>query len=153
MGHVKAAQHLRLFAEDPAWQRVWLRIESEIWRSLAVIPAGESSSLVIVHGLAAVAWQQQGAKVVVADLRTVPLRVLSAVRGELRQRVNGGERILIAMRSLDRSPATATIAREADKAILCIDSGYTRKMRIREMVGELGRQHLLGTILVHQDKS
>jgi hypothetical protein len=150
---VRVGRQRDLRADDPSWQRVWLRIETETWRSLAVIPAGDSSSLEVVHGLAAVAWQQRGAKVVVADLRELALPVLATVRDELRQRVDGGERVIIAMRSFERSPATATIAREADKSILCIDSGHTRKSRVRDMVREIGRQRLLGTILVHRADS
>jgi hypothetical protein len=102
--------------------------------------------------LAAVAWQQQGTPLVVADLRTVGLPVLAAVRGEIRRRVENGERVLIATRCLSKSPAASTIVRDADLALLCIAVGLTTRKSILDTIKEVGKQRILGTIMVHSER-
>jgi hypothetical protein len=143
---VPIKQHLSRYFRDPTWQRAWLELEPVAWRSLAVIPTGDFSSLDVVHGLAAVAWQQRGTPLVVADIQTIELGVLSAVREELRRRILGGERVLIASRSLSESPAAATIAREADGVILCVSLGGTKRKAIASAIRELGKQRIVGTL-------
>jgi hypothetical protein len=139
---------LELRSSDPQWQRVWLALESENWRTLAVLPTGGLSALDLVHGLASVAWQQRGNPVIVADLRTIKLAALAAARAELRRRAEGGQRILIAVRSLDESPTSATLARDADKAILCVHQGETLMAHVKKAVKELGAARYLGAILI-----
>ncbi len=141
-------RHLDTYAHDPAWQRLWLSLESESWRSLAVIPAGSLSSIELVHGLAAVAWHQRATRVIVADLRTIGLTALATARGELRRRVDGGERILIAMQSIDKSAIAATIAREADKVLLCVHLEHTSRAQIKSAIRELGAQRNLVSIAI-----
>lgn len=142
------AIRLRCCAEDPAWQRAWLSLESENWRSLAVLPTGEHSSLDLVHGLASVAWQQRSMPLVIADLREVKLSALAAARDELRRRVSAGERVLIAVHSLERNPTTATLLRDADKTVLCVYVGHSLRSHVRNAVRAVGTQRCLGTILV-----
>ena len=139
---------LDLRSSDPHWQRVWLALDSEDWRSLIVLPTGNLSALDLVHGLASVAWQQRGNPVIVADLRTITLAALAAARAELRKRTEGGQRILIAVRSLDESPTSATLARDADKAILCIHQGETLMAHVKNAIKEIGPARYLGAILV-----
>ena len=131
---------------ERAWQRTWLAIEAAAWRSLAVIPTHEGSSLEIVHGLAAVAWQQRGHSVVVADIRAISMPALSAVRHELRHRAANGERILIVARSLAENPVAATIAREADGVVLCVILGRTKRKSVAEAIQEIGKDRIIGTI-------
>ena len=136
------------FANDPIWQRLWLNLESQSWRSLAVIPVGDATSIDVVHALAAVAWHQRGAPVIVADLRSIALPALAAARTELRRRIEHGERVLIGMNSLDVSPTSATLSRDADKAVLCVILGRTTRRHLRNAIRELGSQRCLGSILI-----
>jgi hypothetical protein len=145
----KFDQRLVAYAEDPAWQRAWLNIEAESWRSLAVIPTGDLSSLDLVHGLAAIAWQQRGTPLIVADLQSIGIPALVAARSELRRRIDGGDRILIATQSFEKNPTAATIAREADKALLCVYMGHSVRSHVRNAIRELGTKRCLGTIIVH----
>jgi hypothetical protein len=145
---VKLDQRIVAYAEDPSWQRTWLSIEAEPWRSLAVIPTGDLSSLDLVHGLAAISWQQRGMPLVVANLQSIRLSALAATREELRRRMNAGDRILIAAESFDRNPTMATIAREADKAVVCVYLGHSSRTHVRNAIRELGEQRCLGTIIV-----
>lgn len=142
-------QRVLLYAEDPAWQRTWLAIEAVEWRSLVFVPVGDFSSLELVHGLATVGWHQRGCPLIVADLRTVGISALLPVRNEIRQRVRNGDRILIAAGGLHQNPITASIAREADRAILCVSAGCTARAQVREAVRELGAQRCLGTLMTH----
>jgi hypothetical protein len=141
---------LEVYADDPHWQRVWLTLEPRGWRSLVVIPTADMSSLDLVHGLASVAWQQRCNSIIVADLRTITLAALPAVRTETRNRVESGHRILMAVRSLDESPISATLARDADKAVLCVYPGRTMVAQVRHAVKELGPQRYLGAIVVQR---
>ncbi|HEY5961524.1 MAG TPA: hypothetical protein VIV60_33425 [Polyangiaceae bacterium] len=145
---VPDAIRLRSYAEDPAWQRTWLNLESENWRSLAIVPTGELSSLDLVHGLASVAWQQRGTPLIIADLRKIALPSLAAARGELRRRATSGERLLVAVHSLEKNPTTASLVREVDKAVLCVYLGHTSRSDVKNAIRELGAQRCLGTILV-----
>ncbi len=143
---VRVKSEISRYTQEPAWQRVWLEAEALAWRSLAFIPTYEGSSLDLVHGLAAVAWQQRGHSVVVADIRTISLPALSAVRDELRHRIARGERVLIASRSLRENPVATTIAREADGAVLCVAIGKTRSKTVTRAIEEIGKNRIIGTI-------
>lgn len=145
---MKLDQRLVAYSCDPSWQRAWLSIEAASWRSLAIIPTGDFSSLDLVHGLAAVGWQQHGTPLVVADLRSIGLPALAAARGEIRRRVESGDRLLISLAALDRNPTSATIAREADKSILCVYLGRSVRTHVKAAIRELGAQRCLGAIMV-----
>ena len=147
----KVERHLSTFAEDPVWQRLWLNLESLSWRSLAIIPAGKGTCIDLVHALAAVAWHQRSTRVIVADLRTLNLPALTAARNEIRRRVDGGERVLICMNSLDQNPTSATIAREADKVVICTYLGVTVRSEVKRLMVEVGAQRCLGSIVVNMD--
>jgi hypothetical protein len=143
---VRVKTEISPYVQDPTWQRAWLEIEPIAWRSIAVIPVSEGSSLAAVHGLAEVAWQQRGHSVVVADIGSITLPMLSAIRDELRYRVARGERILIAARSVFESPATATIAREADGVVLCVELGKTKRKSVADTIKQIGKNRIIGTI-------
>jgi len=143
---VRVKSDIGRYTLEPTWQRAWLELEAMAWRSLALIPTDEGSSIDVVHGLATVAWQQRGHSVVVADIRTISLPALSAVRDELRHRIASGERVLIASRSLRENPVAATIAREADGVVLCIAMGKTRSKTVTRAIEEIGKNRIIGTI-------
>ncbi len=145
--------HISRYAQDPTWQRTWVEIEAMDWHSVALIPTDEGSSLDAVHGLAEVAWQQRGHSVVVADIQTIALPVLSAIRDELRRRISSGDRVLIASRSLRERPVAATIAREADGVILCVALGRTTRKSVAYAIGEIGKNRILGTISLKLSKT
>jgi hypothetical protein len=143
-------RRLTVCANDTHWQRVWLSVRDVPWRSLAVLSVDSAlSTLDVVHGLAAVAWFQCGTSVVVADLRSAVLNVVSSVQDELRQRMQNGEQVLMALGALDDSPASLAIARDADKVLLCVALGKTKTGRIRDAVQRVGKQRFLGTVLVN----
>jgi len=143
-------RQLDVFRVAPDWQRIWLTLESESWRSLVVLPTGDLSSIELVRGLAAVAWQQRGTRIIVADLRSIAIAALSAARQELRRHVESGDRVMIATQSLDASPTTATIAREADRALLCVHLNKASLGQVRKAIKELGKQRYLGAIAINQ---
>jgi hypothetical protein len=134
-------------ANDPAWQRAWLSLEAEDWRSLTVLPTGELSSLDLVHGLASVAWQQRGTPLVIADLREIRLASLAAAKAELRRHIVSGERVLIAVHSVDKNPTTEPLLKESDKTVLCIHKGLTKMSHVKNAVRVVGAQRCLGAIL------
>lgn len=145
---VQLDKRLAQYAHDPGWQRIWLNIEAAAWRSLVFLPAGDFQAIDLVHGFAAVGWQQRGTPLVVADLRSIGLATLAAARGEIRRRVDGGDRLLIAAAALDKNPTSATIARDADKSVLCVYAGKSARSQVKAALKELGAQRCLGAIMI-----
>ncbi len=141
-------RRLDVYTQDPSWQRLWICLEPQNWRSLVLVPAGRDSSIDVVNGLAGVAWQQRGGRVIVADLRTISLPALGNARMALRKRIEDGDRILIAISALDVNPTSTAIAREADRAVVCVFAGRAERAQVRSIVRELGPQRCLGSILV-----
>ena len=102
-------------------------IQGKEWRSLAIVPASRGlATLEVAQALVDVGWQHRGLPIGLADLRNVTLPYIDSVIDEVRSHVFGGERVLIALRSIFENPATVPIAQAADRALLCIGLGATQ---------------------------
>jgi hypothetical protein len=142
-------RHIREFWNDPNWQKIWLAIQGKEWRSLAIIPGnGGMSTLEVAQALVDVGWQHRGLPIGLADLRNVTLPYIDSVIDEVRAHVHGGERVLIALRSIFENPATVPIAQAADSALLCISLGNTKIAGAEETIQQVGKPRFLGSIIV-----
>jgi hypothetical protein len=142
-------RHIKEFWNDPYWQKIWLSIQGRDWRSLAIVPAGRGlSTLQVAQALVDVGWQHRGLPIGLADLRNVTLPYIDAVIDEVRAHVYGGERVLIALRSVFENPATVPIAQAADCAVLCISLGTTKIKDAKETIQQVGRPRFLGNIVL-----
>jgi hypothetical protein len=152
LARAEPVRQIREFWNDPNWQKIWLAIQGKEWRSLAIVPGnGGLSTLEVAQALVDVGWQHRGLPIGLADLRNVTLPYIDSVIDEVRAHVYGGERVLIALRSVFENPATVPIAQAADSALLCISLGNTKIAGAEETIEQVGRPRFLGSIIVHGD--
>jgi hypothetical protein len=135
--------------EDVRLQKLWLATQRREWRSLAVIAASKTvDTLPIAEMLAQIAWCYRGQPSCVFDLRDLSLRLAEYQVREAQAQVEAGTRVLVALRSVAENPTALLIARAMDAAVLCIHLGKTELKAAEEAIDEIGRDRVLGTILV-----
>ncbi len=135
--------------EDVRLQRLWLATQRRAWKSLAVLAASEGvETLPIAEMLAHVAWAYRGQPSCVFDLRDLGLRLADYQMREVKEQVEAGTRVLIALRSTNENPTAIPVARQADAVVLCIGMGETRFKAAEKAIAEVGRDRVLGAIIV-----
>jgi len=135
--------------EDARLQKLWLATQRREWRSLAVIGAGEGvETLKVSEMLAQIAWAYRGQPSCVFDLRDLSLRLADYQMREVQTQVEAGVRALLALRSTSENPTAIPLARLADGVVLCIDLAKTRFDEAERTIGEIGRDRVLGAIVV-----
>jgi hypothetical protein len=140
---------IREYWNDPSWQKIWLALQGKDWRSLAIVPGNQGlSTLGMAQALVDVGWQHRGLPIGLADLRNVTLPYIDSVIDEVRAHIYGGERVLIALRSIFENPATVPIAQAADGVVLCVSLGSTKIARAEETLEQVGKGRFLGSIVV-----
>jgi len=151
LARVAPMRHIREFWNDPDWQKVWLALQAKEWRSLAIVPGNNGlSTLDVAQALVDVGWQHRGLPIGLADLRNVSLPYIDSVIDEVRAHVYGGQRVLLALRSIFENPATVPIAQSADGALLCVGLGKTRISGAEETIEQVGKARFVGSIIVRE---
>jgi hypothetical protein len=130
------------------WQRMWFRIQSRDWRTLAVVPGDDAVSAFDVANLVAGLALDHGESMRVADLRALRSKHLDAFLEGSRWETSQGSRIVFATGSVSTNPATVPIARAADCAILCVSLGSSPLAAIKDAIEQIGSRHFLGSLLV-----
>jgi hypothetical protein len=134
---------------DPAnLERMWVRAQSLDWRTLALVPGDEHTSTFEVANLIARLALDQGESIHVADLRELRLKHVEVFLEGTRWDAGQGDRIIFATGATSANISTVPLARAADCAILCVSLGSTSLDSVREAIGQIGRKHFLGTLLV-----
>jgi hypothetical protein len=100
--------------------------------------------------LAQLAWRYRGEPSSVCDLRDLSMRLVDYQIREVHTQVNAGTRVLIALRSIFENPTAMPVAREADAVVLCIRLGKTDVMAAEETITQVGRDRVLGSIIVRE---
>ncbi len=135
--------------DEPELQKIWLSVQGQEWRSLALVPASPKVAVLdLAHAFSAAGLRQRGESIGVADLRDVSL---PNVRGHIevvRWHISRGERVIIALRSCLENAATVPIVRIADCAILCVALGATRVAEASATIEQVGRDRFMGTVIV-----
>lgn len=138
---------------DPEWQRLWLAIESQQWRSLALVPASQGAalefSLIVAVTLSRTGMIHLGRPLQVADATQVPLDQLVRFLSEVRRCTNDGERLLVALPPIDNSPITTSIAQTVDAALLCVLMGKMSFGQGKKTVQQVGHGRFLGSAIFH----
>lgn len=141
---------------DAQWQGLWLAVESQPWRSLALIPAGGGAALdftlSIAVNLSRTAMVHIGSAVQVADGTRVPLNQLNPFLEEVRRCTRNGDRLLVALPPTDASPVTLSIANSIDAAILCIMLDRMAAADASSTVKRVGASRFLGSVVVRADQ-
>ena len=135
--------------DDVRMQKLWLATQRREWQSVAIVPASQSvETLPIAETLAQIAWCYNGQPSCVFDLRDLSLRLAEYQIREAHAQAQSGARVLVALRSLAENPTALLVARQTDAVILCIAMGETELKVADKAIAEIGRDRVLGTILV-----
>jgi hypothetical protein len=136
---------------DPEWQRLWLALESRPWTSLALVPAGEGGpedfTLTVAVNLSRTGMVHIGAPIQVADVTNVQMRQLNQFLAEVESYAERGERILVALPPIGKSPLTTAIAQASGGALLCVMLERNRTSDAQRTIRQIGQARFLGTAL------
>jgi hypothetical protein len=131
------------------WQRLWMNVGQQRWRTLALVPAGANVPLDLTLdaavALARTGMAQHGQQIHVADATRVGFDDVTEFIEQLRDTLSGGPAIL-ALAPASYSPVTVQLAQSADLSLLCVVLKSMRLSEARRTVDEIGRQHFLGAI-------
>jgi hypothetical protein len=134
--------------ERAEYQRIWLRVTSRDWRTLAVVPGEDGMSTLDVAQLITALGASHGESIGVFDFRDVRMsRALEVIR-EAEQQLERGERLIFATRSIRENVATIPLARATDGAVLCVSLGSTSMRFAEETIEQIGKDRFLGSLLV-----
>ena len=134
--------------ERASYQRIWLRLASCDWRTLAVVPAEDDMPTYDVANLIMMLGASHGESIGVLDFRDVRTkRALDAIRAAESQ-LDPSERVVFAARSIRENLATIPLGRATDCAILCVSIGSTSMDFAAETIEQIGKDRFIGSILV-----
>jgi len=142
--------------DDVKLQKLWLATQKREWRSLAVVAGSQGvSTLEVADTLAKIAWWYRGQPTCVVDLRDLSMRLVEHQLQEIAAQTMGGERVIIALRSVSENPTVIAVAGLADAVILCVELGKTSVKQANQTIDEIGKQRFLGTIVLdpHENKA
>jgi hypothetical protein len=132
------------------YQRLWLYMQSRAWRTLAIVPCDDDMSTYDVASLIMGVGVHHGESIGVFDFRDIRLsRVLAAVAATVAH-MRHDERVIFATRSIKENLATIPLARAADWVVLCASLGSTKLRSVEETIDQIGREHILGSVLVRE---
>lgn len=135
--------------DDVRMQLLWLSLQKKPWRSLAVMSAdGGIDTLAVADSLAKVAWQYTGQPSCVFDMRELSLRLLEHQIRDMAAQLQGGERVFVALRSMNENPTAVPLAMAADAVVLCIELGKTAIKGAQRTLAAVGRERFIGALLV-----
>jgi hypothetical protein len=137
--------------EDRRLQKLWLATQRREWHSLAIVGADKGvDTLPLAEMLAHIAWAYRGQPSCVFDLRDLGLRLADYQAREIGAQVAAGVRVIVSLRSPAENPTAIAIARHADAVVLCVETGKTRLKVAERTIAELGRERVLGTIVLRK---
>jgi hypothetical protein len=135
-------------------QKLWIATQRRQWGSLAVVAARRAlDTLPVAETFSKIAWWYSGEPSCVFDLRDLSLRLVEYQVSEVQAQVQSGARVIIALRSIFENPTAIPIARQADAVALCITMGSTDFKSAEETIEEIGRERVLGTIVLREARS
>ncbi|HEX8790754.1 MAG TPA: hypothetical protein VF765_07365 [Polyangiaceae bacterium] len=135
--------------DDVRMQHLWLSLQQRSWRSLAVLPATKGiDTLPAANKLAKIAWWYTGQPACVLDMRDLSLRLLEHQIRDMAAQLQGGERVLVALRGVSENPTAIPLAMAADAAVLCVELGKTDVKGAKRTLAAIGRERFLGAVLV-----
>lgn len=132
------------------YQRLWLRMETRAWRTLAVVPGEDWMPTHEVANTIMSIGVHHGASIGVFDLRNIALnRVLGVIQAACSQ-LRRGERVIFATRAIQNNLAAIPLARACEGVVLCAALGSTPIKTLEETIEQIGRDHFLGCVLLRQ---
>ncbi len=139
--------------QDSEWQRLWLAVERQPWRSLALIPAGDGASLdftlIIALTLSRTGMVHVGSPLQVADATSVSLSQLTAFSNEVKRCTSSGQRLIVALPPVGSSAVPSSIAQIVDAAVLCVLADKMTSAQSKETIKLVGRTRFIGSAIFH----
>lgn len=146
---VRRAPDVPELADDVRLQLLWLALQQRTWRSLAVMAASAGiETLPVADTLAKLAWAYTGQPTCVFDMRDLNLRLLEHQIRDMAAQLQGGERVFVALRSMNENPTAVPLAMAADAVVLCVALGRTDIRAAQRTLSAIGRERFLGTLIV-----
>lgn len=137
------------------WQRLWLSLQAKPWTALALVPGSRGApadfTVTMAVTLARTGMTHLGAPVHVADGTAVELARVMEFMDEIRHYQAAGDRILIALAPVADDPIAETLAKAADKLLLCVLFESMAFGETKRTVKKLGREHFLGSTIVRRE--
>ncbi len=137
------------FWSSAEWERTWFRTQSREWRTLAIVPTETETSAPAFDMARAMVelGARHNQKLVLADFRRVPVARVTPFLQVAGFRVNDGDRLIYATRSIEENPATVPVARAADCVLLCVSLGNSSIRAIEDAIDQIGRNRFLGSVV------
>lgn len=143
-----------VLADDVSLQKLWLATQRREWRSLAVLATNEDlDTMHVAEVLARLAWSYRGKPSCVFDLRDLSLRLVEYHQNELHAQADAGNCVVVALSCTSHNPTAIPIARSVDAVVLCIDLGVASMKAAERTIDEVGRDRVLGAIVVREKRS
>jgi hypothetical protein len=131
------------------WERLWLATLRFPWTTLGFVPIGEAlATPAIAAALAAVGCHNNEGAVVARDASQVSLATLKSELSSVSTHQESGDRTLVALPRLLASPAGLALARALDALVLCISFGESPIAEAEQVLVDVGRARVLGTVIV-----
>ncbi len=131
------------------WQRLWLNVQRQRWRTLALVPASANVppelTVDAAVALARTGATHYGTQINVADATRVGFADIAEFVEQLRDTIDSGP-VILALGPASQSPVTVQLAQSADFSLLCVVLKSMRVAEAKKTVEDIGRQHFLGAI-------
>jgi hypothetical protein len=149
---IRRPQAIELW-RDREWQRLWLALQHQEWKSFAVVAAAAGAPadfpLRIAVTLARTGMMHLGTPIQVADGTRIPLTGLATFLEEMERCVTNGDKILLALAPPQENPTTSALARSADFALLCIMLEKMKSGEARKTLDQIGTAKFVGSAIFH----
>jgi uncharacterized protein involved in exopolysaccharide biosynthesis len=133
---------------DSVWQRLWFSTLQKPWNSLAIEPTDPTVRLGRLAEVIVEVGRQHGEKSVkFLDATAAQLKDVQCVVNSVRQ-ANQHECIVVAVGPIAENPAAPHIVRTTNSVLLVSRLGASALSAVRDTVTEVGRDRVLGSILL-----
>lgn len=132
----------------PEWQKLWLALEKEEWRTLALVPSGvmpEGFTLEIAVALVHTGSVHLGSPIRIADGTDVSLPHLKQFVEGVQSLRDRGDRVIIALGPVLHAATAVTIAQAADRALLCVPLQQSLIKDARKTIEAVGTKQFIGS--------
>ncbi len=134
--------------QRPEWQQLWLALQKEDWRTLALVPSGDMPdgfTLEVAVSLVHTGSVHLGAPIRIADATDVSLGHLRQFIEELTELRDGGDRVIVALGPVKGAATTVPIAQASDRSLLCIPLEVSKVKDAKTTIKAVGPKHFVGS--------
>ncbi len=138
-------------APAPELLELWFKLAQRTWTSVALVPADAGTAASpLARSLAEIGRRLLGAPVTAIAPDRLEFATAAALAECVRAaaRSAGGARVVVGVPPLVIEPLGTAAAQAADVVVLCIDLGRTRLSAARRTVDLVGRERVVGSLLL-----